>query len=354
MLMYQSAIAAARTIADALNAHQTKNTLVLTQADLNGFAALRIALTQGELIKTRLQSTSRSIDAACGAPLVTSAGPHKHFGTRVVLPPLNLGAATASTVGAWVTTLAQMSAVSESVTSSSGALSDQAFMILVAGSIHNSQVFIPSMYPPKSLAATQTTQLGKLINDLETERAALLQTLAVDAKRKSCSPTTAVGKRVNDQVAAASTAVDAFEASLFNAGASSATSQFTSAATYQQMLSADLLSQSFGNINDYQVAVIRAGDSGGSNLTKQSLFQGSRQYYSGGAGAYYLLFNADSGALACAGYAYGYHGFIAAGDVGMNGLQVPNAGASPAPVGAMYHPDDKLPNVVNQRSSDCH
>jgi hypothetical protein len=173
------------------------------------------------------------------------------------------------------------------------------------------------------------------------------------AGQKPCLPTTDQGKALATQVQTLSTAVDSFESSV-SGGVTSNTGAFAPTATFQQLLAADLLAAQLSQ-QAAAIAIVHTLDSGGTNLTRQSTMLGTRQYFSGGAVAWYALF-ADTGAMLCSGLAFGYHGFVAAGDIGGNGLLISDkAGVIDQNnrVGAVDNDGNKLPSPVYQKSSKC-
>jgi hypothetical protein len=69
-------------------------------------------------------------------------------------------------------------------------------------------------------------------------------------------------------------------------------------------------------LRDVYMLSVHALESGGSQLTKNQTFLGTRQYFSGGAAATFTLVN-YAGAMVCSGLVYGYRGFIKADDIGL-------------------------------------
>jgi hypothetical protein len=337
----------ATKLASAANLKVSSRRLILlTPSDVLGFAALRLALAQEAIVEGQVQVTAQRLREECGVQLP----PRLHSAFAV-----NLGATTATAVAAWINLLANFSTATENVSSASAALADISLMNLVAGKMPAGQVFVPSFYPPNVFTADATLQgksyLADSLKILESKRNDLILVGDLAASKPKCKPTVAEGKAVIAQVKALSALVDTYESSLLAGSAklslATVNSTFSTPVPFQQLLSADLMLHqiSADSKNVYDVALVHQLESGGTTLSKQSFFLGTRQYYSGGTVATFSLFSGQ-GLLLCSGVAYGYHGFIAAGDIGTVGIKTA-AGAA-----ALNSPGNKLPDVVSI-SSDC-
>jgi|HubBroStandDraft_5_1064220.scaffolds.fasta_scaffold10826_2 hypothetical protein len=90
----------------------------------------------------------------------------------------------------------------------------------------------------------------------------------------------------------------------------------------QQLLYVDLLMHYLADkatseiLPDVYLISVHALEAGGSQLTKTQTFLGTRQYYSGGAVATFMLID-HGGFIRCSGIAYGYRGFVKADDIGL-------------------------------------
>ena len=90
----------------------------------------------------------------------------------------------------------------------------------------------------------------------------------------------------------------------------------------QQLLYVDLLLRqlAYGKkspvLTDVYILSVHALESGGNQLTKASMFLGTRVYYSGGSAATFTLIGSN-GSMVCSGIAYGYRGFVKADDIAL-------------------------------------
>jgi hypothetical protein len=284
-------------------------------------------------------------------------------------------------VAALLQGIAGITAVNETLAAGSAVLNDTTLINVIAHQLAGKTVYVPSLYPPNLLSTDlSTSNLGAMIDGLEVSRdAALKQATAYsqavqDAQTILSAPphaysdadlgaagalaeqATSINSLVT-LVGTASSAVDAFELSLFsgqgvapgtsgnpsgsqnatgggppaalpaavpapplgaqstpNPGApSSPTPSGPPGAILQQILYADLLLRALptGTANADRVwfLSIHALESGGGQWTKSNLFLGSRIYFSGGAVASFALLD-GGGAVQCSGVAYGYQGLI--------------------------------------------
>ena len=250
-------------------------------------------------------------------------------------------------------------------------------------------MYVPGLAAPDvSSDLVKQTYLFKALNDLEYDRQRLEET----AKPILLSPRCQAdrdGKAATKLVVAGIAAADKFESALFDgAFALPGTSLITvetpkssggqktqppsisnnisvktgndgqggasGPSTVQQLLYIDLLLHQVGapEVPDTKTSdtktptktyllSVHALESGGTQLTKSQSFLGTRQYFGGGAVATYAL-TTYNGAILCSGIAYGYRGYIKAGDFS-RALQ-PIATDSPSPVPGT---NNTLPNGVS-------
>jgi hypothetical protein len=229
------------------------------------------------------------------------------------------------------------------------------------------EVFVPGAYVP-NLVSTKfgDTLIGATLNTLETDRRNLIQTADTKILSPDCQYAgdknlaklnQATISQITMEVTAASALVDAFEASLFGGGGGAAknasqsnlnasgnpggsgsaptsragtpngqlpgpstngsSSAQQNGSTLQQMFYADGILRTVPTTQTkdgkkrapiYFVSV-HSLESGGTTLSKASLFPGTHVYYSGGAVATFSIFG-DEGAVLCSGVSYSYRGSI--------------------------------------------
>lgn len=382
ILAYEALQASANSIANAIGPNLVSQSppsklLIATQNDTTAILQLRVVLAQAHLLNSRVDNISHLLGhLQCARPKVAGGPPRPSpIFSGLNLNPVGKLFATPSDISAMVAAAASISATTESLTTASGNLGDVSLMNLVAGNLtaHNPAtmlaVYVPSMLPPHvygiaaGLPDLRGTYLYTALNNLEWSRNNLQFEANNTIGTKACSkdPNVATAK---DLVAGATTAVDAFESSLFGASASApsasgqpaapqAGTSYSSPVPLAQLLSTDLMLHQVvfpqrdpaTFLNDLYLLSVHALESGGSQLTKQQLFLGSRSYYSGGAVAAFSLFNED-GSVMCTGVTFGYRGFIRAGDVT---YAIAQPGGSVSPPGTQ----NLLPNTMTAAPPVC-
>lgn len=371
ILAYEALQASANSIAGAIGPTLTSSTppaklIVATPNDLSAIFQLRVILQQARILNSRVDNVAHVLGHLQCAQQKGVKGPPRPspLFSGLNLNPVGKLFASPADITAMVTAAASISAVTESVATASGNLGDVSLVNLVAGDLSAGNtaamlaVYVPSMTPPHIYGISSGapdlhgTYLYSALNNLEWSRTNLQVEANHTIGTKGCAkdPNLAAAK---DLVVGATAAVDAFESSLFGtssspggqgpaptagsapapaSGAGSAQpnapgpgaqagSPFTSTAPVAQLLYIDLMihqvafpaSNATTFLKDVYLLSVHALESGGSQLTHQQLFLGSRYYYSGGAVAAFALFNED-GSVMCTGVTYGYRGFIRADD----------------------------------------
>jgi hypothetical protein len=267
-------------------------------------------------------------------------------------------------------TLASSFSVNEALTPASGAISDLPLtnMVLREMQAKGATVFSPSVYPPNLLTNSDLT--GTVVYDrllsLEANRAALRTTVQQYAQASAYAASISqdpnapdfqaaitfnkTGTTVVALLTALESQIDSFEGSLFSGQSTATPNQQTSGGApvsplvsggapptpnpsnptmpqssttngngtiLQQVLQADLLvrriwgssTPSSSILSDTRILTVHALESGGGQLTKTNLFTGTKVYFGGGSVATYTLFRND-GSIQCAGYVYGYRGYV--------------------------------------------
>jgi hypothetical protein len=397
ILAYKALSADADAMAAAVNSKLTSDKSVLvvgTSSDIAAVVQMRIVLGQASILQKRLELLKAALTPMAGLPQysVPPAKAQAAAGAGFITSPAD--------VATLIQTLGSITAVNETLASGAGALNDSTLIALVADKIKAKSIVIPSQMPPNLLANNDLTgtYLVQALTSLEKARSdaillamdnsqALVDGQTLLAAQPSPHPAPALsadlstaGQFVEKQpqinsiitlIGSASTAVDAFEASLFsgqaptssntpspnsntagnqpvagspNAGGAAlpnpgalpppATAPATSptptpqpaaqqssspsGGVLQQVLYADLLLHFMKLPADQSANVsllaVHALESGGGQLTKSNLFLGSRTYFSGGAVATFSLFDTNSN-LQCSGIGYGYQGYIREKDV---------------------------------------
>lgn len=391
---YAALAADADKLAQAISPKVSGQVVVIaTPADFTSLVQWRIVMAQADLLHGRARSTLKSLTDIPIPPEfagVTKKG--AAFGAGPV--------PSAADIQTLVQTAASISAVNESLSVASAALTTTPLANLLAARLSEkgAAVYIPATYPPGLLRRSNLdeTFIGNKLHQLEGDRTdAITQTelslqALADAKQlKELHGTPEMGaqksaeieagksaalrfkylyeNKINAGIAALASivqAIDNFEAALLTGQASAAPAPkakkekpsesagppngpkplvapphpadpeasaddaddaatpekaiSASPSTLPQILVADLLAHQIWNgveapdaetLNRLHILVLQTLESGGGQLTRSSLFSGSRIYFSGGAVSTFSLYSVD-GALECGGYAYAYRGYI--------------------------------------------
>jgi hypothetical protein len=352
--------------------------VIATPADVTNILQLRIVLAQAHSIDSHINKLNYILRKVFKCPPVATTSQAPLFPvTGFNLNWLGAWFATPADISGMITAIGSLSAQTESLTPESGALTDSTLMSLVAADLNAGNenativVFVPSIGQAHLFEAgadntgpdLSNTFLGQSIAKLDRDRVLMQEQAANTLNAPGCAahPNDQHVKDISAIVAAAAATVDAFENAILGtptvppphsggaaqtqtatpSGKESGPPQNTTTVTttvstapaqapspsgpstpLAQLISADLLLQQINVLStskpkfaDVYMLAVHALESGGSQLTKQQVFLGTRQYYSGGAVATFQLIG-DSGITVCSGVAYGYRGFIQADDVG--------------------------------------
>ncbi len=393
---YAALAADADKLAQAISPKVSGQVVVIaTPADFTSLVQWRIVMAQADLLHGRARSTLKSLT---DIPIPPEFAGVTQKGVAFGAGPVP----SAADIQTLVQTAASISAVNESLSVASAALTTTPLANLLAARLSEKgvAVYIPATYPPGLLRRSnlEETFIGNKLHQLEDDRTdAITQTelslqALADAKQlKELHGTPEMGaqksaeieagksaalrfkylyeNKINAGIAALASivqAIDNFEATLLTGQASAAPSpkpkkektadspapgppngpkplappphpadpapssddaddpaspeKATSASTstLPQILLADLLAHQIWNgveapdaetLNRLHILVLQTLESGGGQLTRSSLFSGSRIYFSGGAVSTFSLYSVD-GAVECGGYAYAYRGYI--------------------------------------------
>jgi hypothetical protein len=206
----------------------------------------------------------------------------------------------------------QLFATTEAATGTTGTIEDQALMDGVGRQLRalNIPVLMPDSFSPYSFGGLDFAEFPLLKS--------LTALMNARARVKACADKEADAPRKADENAVV-TSIDGFVASAVTvpAGSEAGTPPPIAGA-----LSADGFAQAIGVGPDgsfsaaslwKHVLMVKALESGGSELTQGNAILGSRVHFSGGAVATYSLFSLDkasNGRLACSGNVYDYGGYV--------------------------------------------
>jgi hypothetical protein len=206
----------------------------------------------------------------------------------------------------------QMFATTEAATGTTGTIEDQALMDGVGRQLRalNVPVLMPDSFSPYSFGGMDFAQFPLLKS--------LMGLMDSRARVKACADKENDAAKKADEGAVVAN-IDAFVTSAVTvpAGSDAGTPPPIAGA-----LSADGFAQAIGVGPDgsfaeasvwKHVLLVKALESGGSELTQGNLIFGSKIHFSGGAVATYSLFSLDktsNGRLACSGNVYDYGGYV--------------------------------------------
>jgi hypothetical protein len=236
ILAYKVLLANAKKIDDSLNV-KTKGKVVVigTSTDIAAFIQLRIVLAQAGILRNRLETLTAAL-GQIKKPSYANA-PQK--------PPVKLGTgfiAGPADIATLIQTLGSITAVNESLSTSSGSLNDSTLINLIAQGIGGASVYVPSSNAPHLLTDSDVsnTLIGDALTRLEAARrdafAESVSYLQAIQDAQIVAPTPKGGKVFSDQeidaagqflekstsitaivnaVAQSAIVVDGFETSLF-------------------------------------------------------------------------------------------------------------------------------------------
>jgi hypothetical protein len=214
----------------------------------------------------------------------------------------------------------QLFATNEAASGTTGTIEDQALMDGVGRQLRalNVPVLMPDSFSPYTFGGMDFAQFPLLKS--------LMGLMDARARVKACADKESDGPKKSDENAVVSN-IDSFVASAVTvpAGSESGTPPPIAGA-----LSADGFAQAIGVGPDgsfseasvwKHVLLLKALESGGSQLTQGNAIFGSKIHFSGGSVATYSLFSLDkasNGRLACAGNVYDYGGYVRPKDLAKN------------------------------------
>lgn len=359
ILAYQGLQGGANAIALAIESALSKTGLsspakviIVSPSDVTAILQLRLVLFEIAALGDRLTTIEQSLKGVCGQGAKTEA----------TLNPVS----SAGDIATVLTTIGGLTASNETIAFQSNAFLDTTLVNLVGeslASLNLVSVYVPSIASPSAYdindRSLRGTYLFEALRGLDKQRLTLENTAHSTLNPLCKSPYREAATKL---VIAALAATDKFESGLFGGQlAVPATGLISAASTpapapggkpgqppakpspvsnvvnitnqpqkagspagpspVQRLLYVDLLLHQLGTgpesdpnfpKNTYLLSV-HALESGGTELSKSQVFLGTRQYYSGGAVATFSLVKSN-GTILCSGLAYGYRGYIAAGD----------------------------------------
>lgn len=166
ILAYKILTADAAKIDQSLSAKTAGKIVVVgTSADIAAIVQLRIVLSQASVLEQRLQTLTAAL-RGIAKPV---------YANPVMKGNVKLGAgfiASPADVATLIQTLGSITAVNETLSSASGALSDATLISLIAQGINADAVYTPSAYPPNLITDIDTsdTYIGAALIRLEAAR----------------------------------------------------------------------------------------------------------------------------------------------------------------------------------------
>jgi hypothetical protein len=170
ILAYKVLSANANTMASAINNRVSNQVVVVgTPGDIAAIIQLRIVIGQAAILQQRLeQLTARLGDLLPQLPVYSkpAAGPPTASGGPFIAGPAD--------VATLIQTLGSITAVNETLSSSSAALNDATLISLLADKIKAKSVLVPGGFPPNLMTNTDLseTYIGEAISSLEEARSA--------------------------------------------------------------------------------------------------------------------------------------------------------------------------------------
>jgi hypothetical protein len=166
ILAYKILVADAAKIAESLGTNTAGKIVVIgTSNDIAAIIQLRIVLSQAGILEQRLRNLTTELNKIA----------LPNYAHAVIKGNPRLGAgfiASPAEVATLIQTLGSITAVNQTLSSAPGALNDATLISLIAKALTAGSVYIPSVYPPNLITATDinNTNIGTALRRLETAR----------------------------------------------------------------------------------------------------------------------------------------------------------------------------------------